>query len=183
MDKLRLLSVFLFLFVCLIVPAAQAKGPKADVYLGFSRVGANLYAGNTDGMNGWQAAANIKLFRLLGFEGDVSHYSQSAFSEQVTTVMVGPRITAPAGALSFFAHALGGLAHQNASPTTWVYPYADYTAASYALGGGGEIPVFRGAKFRVTCDYLGNSKAPTASDLGGIGPSHLRIGAGLAYRF
>lgn len=181
--QLRLLSVCLVVFGCSLATAAPARRTKVDVYFGFSRVGANLYAANTDGMNGWQAAVNIKPFRLVGFEGDVSHYSQSAFSEQVTTVMVGPRITAPAGALSFFAHAMGGLAHQNATPAKWVYPYVDYNAVSYAFGGGGEIPVFRGWKFRVTCDYLGNSKAPTASDLGGIGPFHLRIGAGAAYHF
>jgi hypothetical protein len=156
---------------------------KGDVYFGFSRVGANLYAESTDGMNGWQAAAHIKLVPFLGAEGDLAHYSQSQgpFSEQVTTVMFGPRVTVPAGALRFFAHGLGGLAYQNASITT--YPYVDYSAVSYALGGGCDIPVFRGMKFRVAADYLGNGKAPAAADLDGITPSHLRIGAGLAYHF
>jgi len=164
--------------------APQAWGKdKGDVYFGYSRVGENLYAANTDGMNGWQAAANLKLIRLVGVEGDLAHYSQneSPFSEQVTTVMFGPRLIAPAGALRFYAHALGGLAHQSATLTT--YPNVNYDAASYALGGGCDIPVFRGFKFRMAVDYLGNSKAPTTADLGGITPSHLRIGAGVAYHF
>ena len=171
------------LLFALVSAVSVQAADKGDVYFGFSRVGANLYAANTDGMNGWQAAAHIKLAPFLGAEGDFAHYSQSQspFSEQVTTVMFGPRITAPSGALRFFAHGLGGLAHQNATLTT--YPYVDYYAASYALGGGCDMPVFRQLKFRVTFDFLGNSKAPTTADLGGIAPSHLRIGAGLAYHF
>lgn len=170
------------LFALLSAVSVQAAD-NGDVYFRYSRVGANLYAASTDGMNGWQAAAHIKLIPFLGVEGDFAHYSQSQgpFSEQVTTVMFGPRFTAPAGALRFFAHGLGGLAHQNATLTT--YPYVDYYAVSYALGGGCDIPVFRGFKFRVAFDFLGNSKAPTVADLGGIAPSHLRIGAGLAYHF
>jgi hypothetical protein len=164
--------------------ASQAWGKvKGDVYFGFSYVGADLYGAGTDPMKGWQAAAHFRLLRLVGVEGDVAHYSQSqmGFSEHVTTVMFGPRLTAPAGALRFFVHGLGGLARQNATFTT--YPYVDYSAFSYAFGGGVDIPVFRGLKFRATGDYLGNSKAPTAADCCGPAPNHLRVGAGLAYHF
>lgn len=159
--------------------AAQSKAAeKGDVYFGFSYVGADMYGAGTDPMKGWQAAAHIKLLPLLGVEGDVAHYSQSqmGFSEHVTTVMFGPRLTAPAGALRFFVHGLGGLARPTFITT---YPYVDYFAFSYACGGGVDIPVFRGFKFRATGDYLGNSKAPTETGR----PFHLRIGAGLAYHF
>ena len=175
-------TLLMFVFAVPAWSKARRKD-RGDVYLGFSYVGANLYNDGSSRMKGWQAAAHFRLLPLLGVEGDFAHYStsDSVFSEQVTTVMFGPRITAPAGALSFFAHGLTGLAHQNANLTT--YPYVDYDAVSYAFGGGVDIPVFRGWKFRATADYLGNSKAPTAADLGGLAPSHLRIGAGVAYHF
>jgi len=163
---------------------AQARGAdKADVYFGYSRVGGNLYAANTGGMNGWQAAAHVKFLPFVGAEGDVSHYgvNSNGFSQHVTLVMFGPRITAHAVGFSAFVHALGGLAHENATVTT--FPEVGYNAASYALGGGADIPVLLGLKFRVTGDYLGNSKAPTAADSGGHAPSHYRVGVGLAYHF
>ena len=182
--KRRNVAAWLAAFLFLSAFAAQSKAAdKGDVYFGFSYVGADMYGAGTDPMKGWQAAAHIKLLPLLGVEGDVAHYSQGQMgsSEHVTTVMFGPRLTAPAGALRFFVHGLGGLARQNATFTT--YPYVDYSAFSYAVGGGVDIPVFRGLKFRATGDYLGNSKAPTAADCCGPAPDHLRIGAGLAYHF
>lgn len=155
---------------------------RGDVYFGFSYVGDNLYGDATPGMKGWQAAANYKLLPLLGVEGDFAHYSvnQQGLSQHVTTVMFGPRLTAPAGALSFFAHVLGGLAHQN-SNITYTSPYTSYDAISYALGGGVDIPVFRGFKFRATGDYIGNSKAPSGP--ASTPPTPIRLGAGLAYHF
>ena len=106
-------AIFLALvFSMAFVPQAHGAD-KADVYFGYSRVGGNLYAANTDGMNGWQAAAHVKFLPFLGAEGDFSHYgeSSSGFSQHVTLVMFGPRVTVHAVGFSAFAHALGGLAH------------------------------------------------------------------------
>lgn len=169
----------IFVFSCVNPAWAQLKG---DVYFGFSYVGDNLYGDSAPGMKGWQAAAHLKAISLLGVEGDFAHYgiNQQGLSQHVTTVMLGPRITAPAGALSFFAHALGGLAHQN-SNLTFNNAYSSYDAVSYAFGGGVDIPIFRGFKFRATGDYMGNSKAPSGP--AGPPPTPLRLGAGLAYHF
>lgn len=179
--KPRNLCVFLVIF--LIAAAAHAAGHKADVYFGYSRVGANLYAANTPGMNGWQAAAHVKFLPFVGVEGDVSNYSQhsSGYAQNVTLVMFGPRVTVHAIGFGFFAHALGGLAHQSATVTT--LPGVSYNAASYALGGGADLPIFLGLKLRVTGDYLSNSDAPPSSGVSVGSISHFRIGAGAAYHF
>lgn len=160
---------------------ARAAG-KADVYFGYSRVGANLYSPNTPGMNGWQAAAHVQVIPFVGVEGDVSHYSQNEnnSSQQVTLVMFGPRVTAHAVGFSVFAHGLGGFVHQHETVTT--IGGAGYNATSYALGGGGDCPVFLGLKFRVTADYLGNSDTPSGL-AAGESTSHYRFGVGLAYHF
>jgi hypothetical protein len=180
--KLRSLAVSVVALLFSLVVATPARGAdKGDIYFGYSRVGADLYAANTPGMNGWQAAAHIKPLPFVGVEGDVSHYSQTVngFSQQVTLVMFGPRVTVHAMGFSVFAHGLGGIVHENATLTT--YPSVGYDATSYALGGGADVPLLLGFKLRVTGDYLGNSDAPTASD--GHSPSHYRIGAGVAYHF
>ena len=76
--KLHILAAFLAASLFLLIPSSQARAAdKADAYFGYSRVGANLYAPNTSGMNGWQAAAHVKLMPFVGLEGDVSRYSQS----------------------------------------------------------------------------------------------------------
>jgi hypothetical protein len=176
---LRNSAIVLSLLLASIISQAHAAQTKVDVYFGYSRAGANLYAVYTPGMNGWQLAVHIKPMPFVGIEGDVSHYSQtvSGFSQQVTNVMFGPRVTLHAAGFSVFAHGLVGLADQSGTVTT--YPSTSYNATSYALGAGGDLPLFLGFKFRVTGDYLGNSKAPPSS----YSPSPYRVGAGLAYHF
>lgn len=175
------LAVFMFSFVTIGKADAADKG---DVYFGYSRVGANLYAANTSGMNGWHAAAQVKIIPFLGVEGDVSRYSQSGsgFSQQATLVMFGPRATVHAAGFSVFAHGLAGIVHENATLT--FFSSVGYNATSYALGGGADVPLLLRLKLRVTGDYLGNSNAPTAAaTAGGRSPSHYRIGVGAAYHF
>lgn len=179
--KLRILAASLAALLLLLVPSAPASAAdKADAYFGYSRVGANLYAPNTSGMNGWQAAVHIKPIPFVGLEGDVSRYSQhpAGLSESATLVMFGPRVTAHAVGFSVFAHALGGLAHETATVTT--FSSTSYNAASYALGGGADVPLFLGLKIRGTVDYLGNSNAPSS---GSKAPQHYRAGIGVAYHF
>jgi hypothetical protein len=179
--KMRILAASLAAFLLLLVPSAQARAAsKADAYFGYSRVGANLFAPNTSGMNGWQAAVHIKPIPFVGLEGDVSRYSQhpAGLSENATLVLFGPRVTVHAAGFSVFAHALGGLAHESATVTT--NPATSYNAASYAVGAGADFPLFLGFKLRATGDYLGNSKAPST---GSAAPGHYRFGVGVAYHF
>ena len=164
----------------LTVVPAHAIGPEADVSFGYSRAGANLYSPYTPGMNGWQFAAHVKPLPFVGVEGDVSHYGADAGAgtQHATLIMFGPRVTAHAAGFSVFAHGLAGNAHFTSNAVAFL-PETSYNALSYALGAGADVPVFLGLKFRVTGDYLGNSKAPSSS----YSPSHYRFGVGLAYHF
>jgi hypothetical protein len=178
--KLRSFAVFLLALLFSLVSAAEKRAPGADVYGGYSRVGANLYGPNTPGMNGWQFAMHVKPIPFVGIEGDVSRYTQNplGLSQQVTLVMFGPRLTVHAAGISVFAHGLGGLVHESA--TIPFLPTVSYNAASYAFGAGADVPLFLGFKLRVTGDYLGNSNAPSS---GSRPPSHFRAGVGIAYHF
>lgn len=177
--KLRSTFVSAIALLVLASLAVQARADKADVYFGYSRVGANMYAVYTPPMNGWQATVHIKPMPFVGVEGDFSHYSQDVpgFSQQVTLVMAGPRVTVHAAGISVFAHGLAGLVHQHG--TIPFLPSVGYDATSYALGAGADLPLVFGLKARISGDYLGNTKAPPSS----YSPSHYRFGIGLAYHF
>ena len=179
MNLRNLTAAFLGTFLLLaFAPKAQAAD-KGDIYFGYSRVGANLYDVYTSGMNGWQAAGHINPFPFVGIEADLSRYTQSqnGSSQQVLLAMFGPRVTVHAMGFSVFVHGLGGIAHQNATVTT--YGGAGYNAASYAFGAGVDMPLVLKLKARVTADYLGNSNAPPSS----YSPSPYRFGVGLAWHF
>ncbi len=179
--SLRKYAVALVVLLIPMLSAAQRHGNKGDIYFGYSRVGANLYAANTPAMNGWQFAAHFKPTHYFGVEGDISHYTQSVngYSQQVTLVMFGPRVTLHTKNVSVFAHGLAGIAHESATLTT--YPGVSYDATSYALGGGADIPLrLAGLNLRATGDYLGNSSAPSS---GSQSPEHYRLGVGLAWHF
>lgn len=171
---------FLAAFLVSLVPAAHALGPKADAYFGYSRAGANLYSPYTPGMNGWQFAAHVQPLPFVGIEGDLSHYGADAGAgtQHATLIMFGPRVTAHAAGFSVFAHGLAGNAHFSSNAVAFL-PSISYNAVSYALGAGADVPLVLGLKFRVTGDYLGNSKAPSSD----YSPSHYRFGLGVAYHF
>jgi hypothetical protein len=175
---IAVLAVLLFS----LVPSSHAKGAKADAYFGYSRAGANLFTPNTQGLNGWQAAAHVKPLPFLGVEGDVSRFSGNvgAGSEDATLIMFGPRVTAGAAGVSLFGHGLFGNVHVSDNPVSYL-PGVSYNAFSYAIGGGADIPLIFALKIRVTGDFLGNSKAPSSQT--SDSPARYRIGAGLAYHF
>jgi len=178
--KRGFLVLFLGAFLFSLVPVAQAKSAKADVYFGYSRVGANLYSPYTSGMNGWQFAAHVKPLPFVGIEGDLSRYGANvgAGSQHATLVMFGPRVTAHGAGFSVFAHGLAGNAHLSSNAVAGL-PGISYNAVSYALGGGADLPLFLSLKIRVTGDYLGNTDAPSSS----YSPSHYRLGVGVAWHF
>ena len=155
--------------------AAHAVGPKGDVYLGYSRLGTDVFYPNVGGLNGWQGALNLKVKPFVGIEGDVSQYGLGADSSipRTTTVMGGPRITV--GALGFraFVHALGGMEH---SANSSGLPISG-NAVSYAVGGGVEMRILPFFAWRVAADYLGTpSSTPSTS-------AHNRVSTGLVFRF
>ena len=155
--------------------AAHAVGPKGDVYLGFSRLGTDVYYPNVGGLNGWQAAVHVGVKPFVGIEGDFSQFGLGANSAipRTAAFMGGPRVTV--GALGFraFAHALGGIEH---SANSSGVPISG-NAVSYALGGGVEARIAPFFAWRVTGDYLG---APTLTP---STSTHYRIGTGLVFRF
>jgi hypothetical protein len=85
-----------------------------------------------------------------------------------------------AAGVSLFAHGLGGFG-QVSNNEVYGFGTLHSDFASYAFGGGADMPLVWQLKLRVTADYLGASITPGSGSV--ITPSHYRFGVGLAYHF
>jgi hypothetical protein len=173
------LSLILLVF-CLIAGLgsslpASAASPKADVWLGYSRLGSNTFYANVGGLNGWEGALNVKVKPFLGIEGDVSQYGWGAPAvvPHTTAVLFGPRLTVGALGIKFFVHGLAGMEHSaNSSGLT-----ISGSSLTYAGGGGVDLPIAPFFSWRVMADYI---HAPTLSP---AGSAPARYSTGLVFRF
>jgi len=149
--------------------------PKADVYVGYSRLGSDAFYSDTSGLNGWQGALNVKVMPFVGIEGDVSQFGLGTSSDKVrtTTYLFGPRVTVGALGVRVFAHGLVGGEHSSSSGNASV----DGSSYTYALGGGVDLPLVPLFSWRITGDYL---EAPNLTTENG---NHYRFGTGLVFRF
>jgi hypothetical protein len=170
------LTCCLALILLALAPAAHALGPKGDLYLGYSRLGANAFYPNVGGLNGLEAAGHLKLRPFLGAEVDVSHYGYGASADvpHTTTVLVGPRLTVGAAGFKVFAHALVGGEHSSNSGGG---VSVDGGAFAYALGGGLDVPIVPFFAWRVNGDYIA---APTQNTQNA---TQARFSTGLVFRF
>ncbi|MDR3792581.1 MAG: hypothetical protein P4L03_04280 [Terracidiphilus sp.] len=158
-----------------IVPmaAAHALTPKADVFLGYSRLGNNTFSANAGSLNGWEGALNVKVKRFVGIEGDVAQYGLGApaATPHTTVAMFGPRVTVGAAGVRVFVHALGGGEHttNNAGLSE--------TAPVVSFGGGGDVRIAPFFSLRVSADWL-DAPGKTPS-----GATRARYTAGIVFRF
>lgn len=167
----------LFLISCLplaLPSIARAAGPGGDVYLGYSRLGANAFHANTPGLNGWEAEGQIKFIPFIGIDADVAHYGLGAASTipHTTTAMIGPRVTAGAAGVHVFAHALLGGEHSSNSGGI-----ISSTAITVDAGAGIDFSIVPMLAWRINADYINAPhQSPGTAD-------RYRFGTGLALHF
>lgn len=170
--------------VCLLTGAARAQLPSGNVFFGYSYAHATvttparlpdqggIVSSGSSGLNGWNAAAELKFLPLIGLVGDVSgHYG----SQTVTAVcgfvpppcptvlepmditeyhfLVGPQLSFSIGRVRPFAHVLFGAGHLSESTKAQPFSASD-TAFSYALGGGIDYRLLGPLRWRVQGDFL-----------------------------
>ena len=152
---------------------AYAASPKADVSFGYSRLGSNVFASNTGGLNGWEGALNVKVKPFLGVEGDVAQYGMGAAANtaHTTLVMFGPRVTVGGMGVHVFVHALGGVDHTSNSTGL------SNTDLAIGLGGGGDVRIAPFFAIRASADYL------TTPSQNRTGSAHERFSMGAVFRF
>ena len=166
------LGLITMLITVLMCGNAWAQGLKADAFLGYSRLGANTFVGNTHGLNGWHGALNVQVKPLMGIEGDLSHYGLGADKnvERTTLLLFGPRLTLGQSGIHLFAHGLVGGQH-SANQTG-----ASGGAMAVALGGGLDVRFAPYLSWRVADDYLTSTSSPSNA-------AHNRFSTGVVLRF
>lgn len=165
---------FLLAISLLLLGLPRAAWAGGDVYFGYSRLGSNAFNARTPGLNGWQAAAQVRFLPLVGIDMDVAHYGLGAADvvPRTTTVMVGPRVTVGIPVIHVFGHGLVGAEHSSNNGGT-----ISNTAFAVGLGGGVEISFLPFLRWRTSVDYI-NAPSQSPSDA-----SRYRWGTGLALRF
>lgn len=152
---------------------AHGLGPKADVFLGYSRLGNNVFSSGAGSLNGWEGALNVKVKDFVGMEGDVAQYGIGAAptAPHTTVAMFGPRVTVGGLGVHLFVHALAGVDHNSNSTGL------SQTDLAIGLGGGGDLRIAPFFALRVSADYLATPTFSHADD------QHERATAGLVFRF
>ena len=153
----------------------SASNHSIDVFLGYSRMGANDFYPNVGGLNGWDGAMHVKFERFAGIEGDVSRfgYGANATIPRTTSVMAGPRLTLGVLGVKVFAHALAGVEH---SANSSGLPISG-TALDVAAGGGADFKILPFFSWRLAADYLAAPTQETSS------ATHARFSTGIVFHF
>jgi hypothetical protein len=158
----------------LVLPCAARAASGGDVYFGYSRLGANAFNANTPGLNGWQAAGQVKLIPFVGVDLDVAHYGLGAAATlpHSTTVMIGPRVTVGVPGVHIFGHGLLGAEHSSNSGGI-----ISSTALTVDAGAGADFTFLPFLAWRISADYINApNQSPNTAD-------RYRFGTGLALHF
>ncbi|MDR3722955.1 MAG: hypothetical protein P4K83_00520 [Terracidiphilus sp.] len=152
---------------------AVAATPKADVSIGYSRLGKDTFHAGAGGLNGWEGSLNVKVKPFVGIEGDVARYGMGASDStpHSTVVMFGPRVTVGGAGVHVFVHALAGAEH------TSNYAGLSETGPAVSFGGGGDVRIAPFFAVRGSADWL-DAPGKTPS-----GASRARYTVGLVCRF
>jgi len=177
----------------------QSSGDRFEIFGGYSLVTGDFTGTfadrNTHILNGWNASANYKGSRLLGFVGDFSGYYPSytygglgglTVKARSHSFLFGPQVSVPLSKVTPFAHALLGVTHIG-YPQPSSCPQC--TAASdnsfaYALGGGMDFDLTRHLGIRAQADLFHNGFSSSDNQL--TYRYHqwtARISTGLVFRF
>lgn len=168
--RFSLLAISLLL---LALPCA-ARAANGDVYFGYSRLGANAFHANTPGLNGWQAAGQVKFIPFVGVDLDVAHYGLGAAATlpHTTTVMIGPRVTVGIPGVHVWGHGLVGAEHSSNSGGI-----ISSTAITLDAGAGADFSILPYLAWRISGDYINApNQSPSTAD-------RYRFGTGLALHF
>lgn len=160
--------------ILLLPISAFAVGPGGDVYLGYSRLGANAFHASVPALNGWEAEGQLKFIPFLGIDADVAHYGLGAAATvpHTTTAMIGPRLTVGAGGVHVYAHAMLGGEHSTNSGNI-----ISSTAITVDAGGGIDFRLAPFFAWRINGDYIdAPGQSPGTAD-------RYRFGTGLVFRF
>ena len=172
---LRLLSLLLAVALLSGTVLAQSSD-RLEVFGGYSYVNNDFSLTSQQGMQGWNAAADLKVARHFGLTADFSGWYPNA---KVYSFLFGPQISFKFQRMTPFAHVLFGntLVHYNG------YLSSD-SSISYAAGCGVDLSLSRRLALRGQADWLHTNFHTLDSQGGSIFyPNVARISTGIVFRF
>ena len=183
--------------------ATQAQVPTSgNVFAGYSYYSADatntISSLNRQGLNGWEASLEGKVFPFIGMVADFSgnYGSQNlpiavgtcaigvvcsplTASTHVETFLFGPRVSASVGKFRPFGEVLFGAGHiriKETSPLPDNFITPTDTSFATAIGGGLDYKIIRLIAVRVQGDYV-------QTRFFGTTQNNLRISTGIVLRF
>src|SRR5438270_4329204 len=120
-------SVILLLCLFSLAALSSAQIPSGSIYAGYSYFNSDLGAGTRQSLNGWEGSVEGKFFPFIGIVADFSaNYGSMQFvvpcppglacplasaNTHLDNLLVGPRVSIPAGRFRPFAELMVGVAH------------------------------------------------------------------------
>ena len=180
--------VLLLLLVCEGVLHAQV--PKANIFLGYSYLNADLNTSARSNLNGWDGSVEGKILPFIGIVGDFSgHYGTvsrgfvcpsianvgcpSTVNAKFHTALFGPRVSASFGGVRPFAHLLvgAGITSESGGGAS-----TSDTSLATAVGGGADFRIAPIIGWRLQADYI-------HAHFLGESTGHMRLSTGIVLRF
>jgi hypothetical protein len=183
--------------------ATQAQVPTSgNVFVGYSYFSADatntISSINRQGLNGWEASLEGKVFPFIGMVADFSgNYGSQTVpigvgtcaigvvcspltaTTHVETFLFGPRVSASVGKFRPFGEVLFGAGHiriKETSPLPDNFIMPTDTSFATAIGGGLDYKVIRVIAVRVQGDYV-------QTRFFGATQNNVRISTGIVLRF
>jgi opacity protein-like surface antigen len=180
-------KLFLPLLFLAFTSLATAQVPKGNIFFGYSYAHADLTAGHSSNLNGWEGSLEGKVFPLLGIVADFSgHYGgvdvplfcpgpcgSVHLSGNEKNVLFGPRLSVSVGKLRPFAEVLVGVGHVSASGSG---ASNSDTSLATAVGGGVDYHLVPLIALRIQADYFQTRFFSTRQD-------NARIATGIVFNF
>ena len=198
MPRLALVVLALLLLSGLVTAQSSDRSDRIEVFGGYSYMSRDFSLISPNGLNGWNASANFKAGRKVGFVADFSGFYPSytyppgsvAVSGKTYTSLFGPQVSILRGRFAPFGRFLIGVTHvtpQDFGAGDTVNFFKSNNALSLGAGGGLDYSVTRRIAIRGQADWLYARLTP----IGGGGPgvnyvknrSTGRISTGVVFRF
>lgn len=172
-----LAPAFLVLALLLLAGTSPAQSSEhVEIFGGYAYVNHDFSLTSPNGMQGWTAAADVKVAHFLWVKADFSGLYPEA---KVYTFLFGPQASVRLKQVEPFAHILFGdtVVHSNGYLTS-------NNSATVAIGGGADFTLTRRLALRGQVDWL-HTQFQTFDSQGGstFYPGAVRVSTGIVVRF
>ena len=198
MPRLALVVLALLVFSSLVMAQSSDRSDRIEVFGGYSYMSRDFSLTSPNGVNGWNASANFKAVRKVGFVADFSGFYPSytyppgsiTVRGKTYTSLFGPQVSIPRGRFAPFGRFLIGVTHvapRDFGSGDTVTFFKANNVLTLGAGGGLDYSVTRRVAIRAQADWLYARLTPIGGGDPGVNyvknRSTARISTGVVFRF